>query len=513
MPTSVNDTATANDRIVAFANRLPVRRVAQGWRPAEGGLVAALRPALEAHRATWVGWNPGGGDVPRRIDGLDIELHAVALTRAEAEGSYHGFANRTLWPLLHSLVEQPVFEPRWWEATGPRTVASPTRTRRMRSPLGPRLPPALASEHASQPRGGRADRLLPPCSVPAARALREAALAWRVAQRPARRGRDLVPHGGVSGNFLRSCARVLDDVQIQGSKCVLPDGREVRTTVNPISIDASGLAEKAVAPAVDRHLARLRRRFEGRKVLLGVDRLDYTKGIPERLKAVELLLEIRPERRRDLSFVQIAVPSRGEIREYEDLRSTVEELVGRINGRFTGATHDVPVHYLYRGVTSEQLLAYYRLADVCLVTPLNDGMNLVAKEFVTVQGATAGEGVLVLSEFTGAIQELTDALPCNPFDIEGLAGSIELALELPTDDRVRRLRQMAKTVATYDIGSVVREPARGAGAIVTVSYWPVSGSSQPMRSMRNMAYAAIGWATVRFAHARVRGRAQRRFNR
>ena len=281
-----------------------------------------------------------------------------------------------------------------------------------------------------------------------------ARLPWRSELLDGLLGADVVSFHteGYRDNFLRSCARVLDEARVQGRDIHLPDGREVRTSVNPISIDASGLAEKAVSPAVDRHLARLRQRFEGRKVLLGVDRLDYTKGIPERLRAVELLLELQPERRRDLSFVQIAVPSRGEIREYEELRSTVEELVGRINGRFTGATHDVPVHYLYRGVTSEQLLAYYRLADACLVTPLNDGMNLVAKEFVTVQGATAGEGALVLSEFAGAIEELTDALPCNPFDIEGLAGSIELALELPRDDRVRRIGQMAQTVATYDIG-------------------------------------------------------------
>jgi trehalose-6-phosphate synthase len=132
--------------------------------------------------------------------------------------------------------------------------------------------------------------------------------------------------------------------------------------------------------------------------------------------------------------VQIAVPSRGEIREYEELRSTVERLVGRINGRFTEASHDVPVHYLYRGVSREQLLAYYRLADTCLVTPLQDGMNLVAKEFVAVQGATHGTGTLVLSEFAGAIEELREALPCNPYDIEGLAGTISLSLELTDED-------------------------------------------------------------------------------
>ena len=204
-------------------------------------------------------------------------------------------------------------------------------------------------------------------------------------------------------------------------------------------------------PAVERRLAGLREQFAGRRVLLGVDRLDYTKGIPERLRAIELLLELRPELRSTIAFVQVAVPSRGEIREYRDLRGSVEQLVGRINGRFTEPGLDVPVHYLYRGVTPDRLLAYYRLADVCVVTPLRDGMNLVAKEYVTVQAATGGTGALVLSEFTGAIEELRDALPCNPFDLEGLAGTISLALELDEPDRRRRLESMAGVVRDHDV--------------------------------------------------------------
>ncbi len=211
---------------------------------------------------------------------------------------------------------------------------------------------------------------------------------------------------------------------------------------------------------MERHLGRLHSRFGGRKVVLGVDRLDYTKGIPERLRAIELLLELQPRRRRELTFVQIAVPSRGEIHEYEQLRATVEQLVGRLNGRFTEASHDVPVHYLYRGVSREQLLAYYRLADTCLVTPLADGMNLVAKEFVCAQAAGAGTGSLVLSEFAGAIEELPDALPCNPFDVEGLAGTIDLSLQLPEEDRRRRVERMAATVRRHDVHRWVERELR-----------------------------------------------------
>jgi trehalose-6-phosphate synthase len=252
-------------------------------------------------------------------------------------------------------------------------------------------------------------------------------------------------------NFLRTCTRLREDVRADRGGVTLASGRRVTAAAHPISIDAEDFAERARGADVERRLAGLREQFAGRRVLLGVDRLGYTKGIIERLRAIELLLDLRRDLRGKLAFVQVAVPSRGEIREYRDLRATVEELVGRINGRFTDPGQDVPVHYLYRGVTPDRLLAYYRLADVCLVTPLHDGMNLVAKEFVTAQGTTGGAGVLVLSEFTGAAAELREALPCNPFDVEGLAGTISLALVLEEDDRRRRLQRMAATVARHDV--------------------------------------------------------------
>ena len=229
------------------------------------------------------------------------------------------------------------------------------------------------------------------------------------------------------------------------------DGRSVLTAAHPISIDAAALRARAAGESVDRALARLRWQFGARQVILGIDRLDYTKGIVERLRAIELLLERRRDLRGRVAFVQIAVPSRGDIREYRELRAEVEELVGRINGRFTSPGDDVPIHYLYRGVSGGRLLAYYRLASVCLVTPLRDGMNLVAKEFAVSQAAGNGTGVLVLSEFAGAAEELREALPCNPFDVEGLSGSIELALELDDDDRRWRVERLAERVARNDV--------------------------------------------------------------
>ncbi len=439
--------------LVAFANRLPISKTRHGWRASPGGLVTALKPALESHGGAWVGWDGGSEDVPRRVEGLDVDLHPIALGRREADDYYHGFANRTLWPLLHGLVEQPTYERRWWHAY--RAVnerfaegdePGKEQFRWVHDYHLMLLPELLRRGGARGPIGFFLHIPFPAPEV-------FARLPWRSQVLNGLLGADVVAFHtpAYRDNFLRTCARLRDDLQVQRNRIVHDGGRSTEVLAHPISIDAADFADRARQPSVERHLGALRRQFEGRRVLLGVDRLDYTKGIIERLRAIELLLGLRPDLRRELAFVQVAVPSRGEIREYRELRASVEELVGRINGRFTEPGLDVPVHYLFRGVPPEHLLAYYRLADVCLVTPLHDGMNLVAKEFVTVQGTTGGTGVLVLSEFTGAADELRQALPCNPFDIDGLAGTISLALELEEPDRRQRLKRMAARVAKHDV--------------------------------------------------------------
>ncbi len=441
--------------LVAYANRLPVTRSSQGWRPSAGGLVSALRPALESRGGAWVGWDGGAPELPHRVEGLDVELCPVSLSRREVDDYYHGFANRTLWPLLHGLIENPIYERRWWHAyrdVNERFAASDV------SAAGPRafrwvhdyqlmLVPELLRRH--DPDGGPIGFFLhipfPPPEV-------FARLPWREQVIDGLLGADVISFHteGYRDNFVRTCLRLRDDLTVHGETLVL-GGRAIRTAAHPISIDAAAVAAQATSAGVERCLRGLRTQFEGRRILLGVDRLDYTKGILERLRSIELMLDQRQELRRTVAFVQVAVPSRGEIHEYRDLRRGVEELVGRINGRFTEPGHDVPVHYLHRSVTHERLLAYYRLADVCLVTPLADGMNLVAKEFVTAQAATGGSGALVLSEFTGAAVELREALPCNPFDVAGLAGTIELALALEEDDRRGRIERMAAAIARRDV--------------------------------------------------------------
>src|SRR5436190_721816 len=279
--------------LVTLANRLPVVKTRSGWRTADGGLVAALRPTLETRPTTWVGWDGGSADLPHVLPDLAARLVPVSLRKALVESYYHGFSNRTLWPLFHGLADRVVIERRWWRDY------------------------CAVNERFAH----RALEVAPPN-----------ALLW------------------------------VHDYQLV---CVL-------TAPHPISIDAGGLSAQARSGHVRDRLEKLRRQFGERRVLVGVDRLDYTKGIVERLRAIELLLERRREFRGQLVVLQIAVPSRGDIREYRELRSEVEQTVGRINGRFTNPGQDVPIHYLYRGVSADRLLAHYAIADICMVTPLRD---------------------------------------------------------------------------------------------------------------------------------------------
>jgi trehalose 6-phosphate synthase len=395
-----------------------------------------------------------GGDsgIPPRVPGLDVELRPIDVSPGEVDDYYYGLANRALWPLLHGLIEQPVFERRWWHAyrdVNERFAAVETGRTGLHWVHDYHL--MLVPSLLRQAHGGPITFFL---HVPFPAAEIFARLPWFEQLLDGLLGADVVAFqtDTYRENFVRTCAHLRDDVRVEGHTIVFRD-RRVQTNAHPISIDAAGLAQEARSIPTERLLYRLREQFGDRHVLLGVDRLDYTKGITERLRAFELLLERRPELQGRVVFVQIAVPSRSEVREYGELRRNVEELVGRINGRFTDPGGEVPIHYVYRGVPREHLLAYYRLADVCLVTPLADGMNLVAKEFVTAQAAGDGAGALVLSKFAGAAAELGDALHCNPFDVDGLADRIDEALQLDPGDGRGRIERMAASVAHHDIHS------------------------------------------------------------
>ena len=380
--------------MIAFANRLPVRRTRNTWRLSDGGLVAALRPAMTSRGGVWVGLGRRHRDADAGRGPRDRAPPGLALAPR----------GRRVLPRVRE----------------PDALAAPARPRRvadLRPLLVGRLPRrqrALRRRRRSRPSPGSAGCTTttccccPSCSGRRARRAGSASSSTSRSRRPrcsrgCRGGRrcsracsaPTSSRSTRSATATTSCARARSCSTASRStgrrcgsataaSCGRPRTRSRST--RPISRSAP------TGRRVERALAGLRKQFAGRRLLLGVDRLDYTKGIPERLRAIELLLELRPDLRREITFVQVAVPSRGEIREYRELRAAVEQLVGRINGRFTEPGLDVPVHYLYRGVTPDRLLAYYRAAEICLVTPLQDGMNLVAKEYVTVQAATDGHG-------------------------------------------------------------------------------------------------------------------------
>jgi trehalose 6-phosphate synthase len=451
--------AAGNRPVIAVANRLPVQRGEDGWELSPGGLVTAMRPVMATRAGGWVGWDGGTKGMPETLPDTDVRLLPIGLSAAQARDYYRGFANATMWPLLHNAIEKPRFERTWWRAYEEvnRLFAERTLT------ALDEIPDAIAWVHdyhlmlvPQLIRNRKPGQLMGFfLHVPWPSPDIYARLPWREQVLWGLLGADLVAFhtDDYRHNFLRSCARQLGDsgLKVRGSSVILPDGRVVATATSPISIDAGEFAALAEEPEVKSGVEALEEQFSGRTLLLGVDRLDYTKGIIERLLAVEMMLERNPELRTSVSFLQIAVPSRDDVPQYRQLRSNVEQHVGRINGLYTRPGFDVPVHYLYRGLKPKQLVAYYAAADALLVTPLIDGMNLVCKEYVTVQDARGGSGLLVLSEFTGAAVELTGAVMCNPFDVEGLSYRIEQSLGLAEKTRRRAIEKMARQVRTHDV--------------------------------------------------------------
>ena len=448
--------------LIVVSNRLPVTLGPRGWQVSAGGLVTALRPVMERLSGAWVGWD-GGAEVPETVPELDIDLAPIPLSRSQIQSYYHGFANRTIWPLFHDLIEPARLDRSWWrvytqvnEKFAKAAAALPQVNDKgllWVQDYHLMLVPGLLREQLSHsPIGFFLHIPWPPPEL-------FSRLPWRETLLRGVLGADVVSFHTerYRKNFARTCARLLPEATVRGRTIVLEEGRKVVTADHPISIDAQEYAGLARSDEVRSLLRRLRTQYVGRTVLLGVDRLDYTKGILERLKAFENLLERRPDLRHKLALVQIAVPSREAVTEYRELRAAIEQAVGRINGAFTELGRDVPVHYIHRSIPRPRLVAFYLLADVMLVTPLKDGMNLVAKEYVASQQAGGGFGVLVLSEFTGAALELDRAVECNPFDVEGLSHRIEHALEIKPEMRREDLAIMARRVQRNDVYRWVRQ--------------------------------------------------------
>jgi trehalose 6-phosphate synthase len=442
-------------RLVVVANRLPVRRARKAgvtaWETSPGGLVTAMHPLLRERGGSWVGWNgaEGGSSRPFEHDGMTI--HPVPLSRTEIDRFYGGFSNETLWPLYHDVLRTPRFHRTWWRSY---LDVNKKFTDILTPLVGPDTIVWIHDYHLQLVPGMLRDRRPGAhigffLHIPFPALELYGRMPWRRQILDGLLGADLIGFQDrlMAQNFLRASRRYTG---ARGVGSLLHyNGREVRALPFPISIDVNEFETVARSPAVLKKVDELHQRIgRGRKILLGVDRLDYTKGIDVRLRAFEEILARGQYSTADVCLIQVAVPSRGGAEDYDEMRRTVEETVGRINGEY-GEPGRVAVHYLHRNLPREELVAYYRAADVMLVTPLRDGMNLVAKEYVASRVDEAG--VLLLSEFAGAANELRHAVQVNPFDIDGMASAVEQALAMPARDARHRMRALRKTVHAHDL--------------------------------------------------------------
>jgi len=446
--------------LVVVANRLPVDRREEpdgsvSWQPSPGGLVSALEPIMKRRGGAWLGWTGAAGDAPEAFEAESMHLVPVPLSADEVADYYEGMSNGTLWPLYHDVIVQPIFHRTWWDsyvrvnwrfAQAAAAQAAPGGTVWVQD-YQLQMVPRMLRDLRPDLRIGFFNHIpFPPYEI-------YSQLPWRRQVLDGLTGADLIgfQRPADANNFLRACRRC--GLLTRRGEVVLPDdrggARTVRAASFPISVDSAFLDEIARRPETAERARQIRSQLgDPDVVLLGVDRLDYTKGIPHRLKAVSELYDEDRLPRPGTVFVQVATPSRERVESYQALRDDVEVTVSRING-VHGRLGKPAVHYLHQSFPREELSALYLAADVLLVTALRDGMNLVAKEYVASRHDDGG--ALVLSEFTGAANEMAPAYLVNPHDIDGLKSQIVSAVRDSPRERARRMRAMRRRVAQYDV--------------------------------------------------------------
>jgi trehalose 6-phosphate synthase len=449
---------------VVVANRLPVEGILEpdgspGWRVSPGGLVAALAPVMERNQGTWVGWTGTADEKVPPFEAEGMRLVPVGLTSEEVADYYEGFSNATLWPLYHDLAAVPQFHRPWWDAyreVNRRFAEIAAAEAEKEATVWVQdyqlqLVPALLRAWRPDLRIGFFNHIpFPGYEI-------YSQLPWRRQIVEGVLGADLIgfQRGDDAANFLRACRRLTQSTT-HGSVIEPParaqkgeGGRRLRAASFPISIDAAALEALARRDDVQARARQLRRELGNPEVvLLGVDRLDYTKGIVHRLRAYGELLDAGELDPSYAILIQVASPSRERVEEYQRLRDEVEGIVGRINGDHSSVGRTA-IRYLHQSFPKEEMAALYLAADVMLVTPLRDGMNLVAKEYVACHFDLSG--ALVLSEFTGAADELRQAFLCNPYDIEGVKSTMLQAARVSTVEAARRMRALRRRVLDYDV--------------------------------------------------------------
>lgn len=450
-------------RLIVVSNRLPLtmRKVNGHWASerSSGGLVSAMNPLLRTTDGIWIGWSGEAAenrdDEERRRILHDWEHNqrciAIELPASVAKGFYEGYANQTLWPVFHSFPSRLRFDAKGWESyvEANRVFCSKVVEHYRDGDLVwihdyhlMMLPQMLRAELPAAAIGFFLHIPFPSAEIFPILPRREELLEGLL-------GADLVAFQ--THNHLQQFRAALLRVLGVESKIteVAVGNRSARLEALPISIAPEEYIKLLKEDEITaKHYAEWVSRYKGRKVILAIDRLDYTKGVPERLRSYERLLRSSPGLKEKIILIQIAVPTREGIDTYQDLRTDVNQLVGEINGKH-GTPNWTPLVYINRSIEREELAALYQLADICWVGALRDGMNLIAKEYVACK--SDGEGVLLLSEFAGAAAEMGEALLINPFDEDGTAEAVSRALALDEEDRRARMRALHQRVMRNDV--------------------------------------------------------------
>lgn len=460
---------------MVISNRLPVtiKRSSNGsydYSMSSGGLVAALQGLKKSADFQWLGW-PGLEIPENEQEKVNSDLKnnfksmAVYLDDATADLHYNGFSNSILWPLFHYHPGEMIFDENAWAAyiQANRKFAKDTAEQIEDNDLVwvhdyhlMLLPQFLRQEIGNRKKNVKIGFFLhtpfPSSEIYRILPVRKEILVGLLSA-------DLVGFHtyDYARHFLSSVSRIIPESKILANGIEMK-GSMIKVGVFPIGIDVAKFTEGIKRPAVVDRVQKLKQRFGDVKVIVGVDRLDYIKGVPQKLHAFEIFLEENPEWIGKVVLVQVAVPSRGDVEEYQSLRATVNELVGRINGRF-GTVEFVPIHFMHKSVPFEELISLYRVSDVCLVSSTRDGMNLVCYEYIACQ--QDHNGVLVLSEFAGAAQSLNGAIIVNPWNTESLSDALKESLTLPEEKRAFNCKSLfeyiSKFTASYWGESFVKE--------------------------------------------------------
>ncbi len=465
---TVTEVSTEQSPLVVVSNRLPIvvtRKRGGGMEinPGSGGLVTSLEHILREQSGTWIGWLGSSGNIndiepalQQASEGAGYRLEPVTLTEEQIHQYYFGFSNEVIWPLFHDMASRCNFDPEYWQTYMDVNRLFADTIRERTSPdsfvwvqdyhlllVGEYLRTAGDTRNL----GYFLHIPFPPPDI-------FMKLPWRFNVL-----RGLLQYDTLGFQTLRdtrnfiSCVRhMMKGTRItrrEDTYIVHVDGREVAVGSFPIGIDFDGFDERARSETVVARANQLHERLPGRQFILGIDRLDYTKGIPERLLAFGDALSRYPDLIGNVSLIQVVIPSREDVEEYQTMKDHVERLISRINGEFTHLGW-VPVHYLFRSLSANELSAYFRASDISLVTPLKDGMNLIAKEYCA--SNVSETGVLILSEFAGSAAQLRrGALLVNPHDVIGTADAIYRAFVMPVQERRARARQLRRTIKRTNV--------------------------------------------------------------